>query len=84
MTKSQVLSGLVLTYARVFADFGASLIVGGGIRGRTWTFPIYVYMMTQYGEITILSLTLLIYLLVGFVLLYTFLTARETSRSLEH
>jgi molybdate transport system permease protein len=82
MTRNHVLSGLVLIYARVFADFGTSLIVGGGIRGKTWTFPIYVYMMTQYGEITVLSVTLLVYLLVAFGLLYALYSVREISSRL--
>jgi molybdate transport system permease protein len=82
MTRNHVLSGLVLIYARVFADFGTSLIVGGGIRGKTWTFPIYVYMMTQYGEITVLSVTLLIYILVAFGLLYALYSVREISSGL--
>ena len=81
MTKSQVFSGLVLVYARVFADFGASLVVGGGIRGKTWTFPIYIYMTTQYGDIATLSLALTLYLLVTLALLYTLYTVREAVSS---
>ncbi len=81
MTKGQVLLGLILVYARVFADFGASLVVGGGIRGKTWTLPIYIYMTTQYGDITILSLTLILYLLVTLALLYALHTVREIASS---
>jgi molybdate transport system permease protein len=79
MTRNQVLSGLVLVYARVFADFGASLVVGGGIRGKTWTFPIYIYMTTQYGDLVALSIALLLYLAVAVALLYTLYTIREVA-----
>ena len=82
MTKSQVISGLVLVYARVFADFGASLIVGGGIKGKTWTFPIYIYMTTQYGDLVMLSVALLLYIIIAVIVLYTLYTAREFASSI--
>lgn len=72
MTKNQVISGYALSFARAFADFGASLIVGGGIRGRTWTLPIYVYFATQFGGVTVLALVLLVYTLIA-ITVYTVL-----------
>jgi sulfate transport system permease protein len=35
--------GLTLTFARALGEFGAVLVVGGGIQGRTETVPIFIY-----------------------------------------
>jgi sulfate transport system permease protein len=35
--------GLVLTFARALGEFGAVLVVSGGVQGRTETATIYVY-----------------------------------------
>lgn len=70
MTRKQVFLGFVLIFTRVFADFGASLILGGGIRGKTWTFPIFIYMTTQYGEITILATSISIYFVIAFIMYF--------------
>lgn len=76
MLKKQVFLGAVLVYARVFADFGASLIVGGGIKGRTWTLPIFIYGITQQGELVLLSITLALYFTTAF-LIYLLLFSAE-------
>lgn len=38
-----VIYGLSLTFARALGEFGAVLVVGGGIQGRTETATIYIY-----------------------------------------
>lgn len=76
MLKKQLFIGAVLVFARVFADFGASLIVGGGIRGRTWTLPIFIFGVTQQGELLLLSMTLSIYFITAF-LIYLILFSAE-------
>jgi sulfate transport system permease protein len=35
--------GLTLTFARALGEFGAVLVIGGGIQGRTETATIYIY-----------------------------------------
>lgn len=68
MIRRQVFLGLVLVFTRVFADFGASLVIGGGIRGKTWTLPILIYMSMQYGELALLSTILSIYFLTALII----------------
>ncbi|MEM4718084.1 MAG: ABC transporter permease subunit, partial [Desulfurococcaceae archaeon] len=70
MTRKQIFLGFVLVFTRVFADFGASLILGGGIKGKTWTFPIVIYTLTQYGEITVLATSISIYFGVAFMIYF--------------
>jgi sulfate transport system permease protein len=35
--------GVILTFARALGEFGAVLVIGGGIQGRTETTPIYIF-----------------------------------------
>jgi sulfate transport system permease protein len=35
--------GIMLTFARALGEFGAILVVGGGIKGRTETATLYIY-----------------------------------------
>jgi len=61
MLKYQTASGLILIFARVLGDFGASYIVGGGILGRTATLPVYLFLVNQLGETGVLVFVLSIY-----------------------
>ena len=82
MLKRQVIAGYALTYARAFSDFGATLILGGGVRGRTWTLPILVYSATYMGGLSTVSVVLIIYILLAFTTYYA-LTGLETTRRSE-
>jgi len=35
--------GLTLTFARALGEFGAVLVIGGGVQGRTETATLYIY-----------------------------------------
>ena len=45
-----ILSGLLLTWLRCLGEFGATLMVGGGIPGKTENIPINVYLSISSGE----------------------------------
>ncbi|HFQ81920.1 MAG TPA: ABC transporter permease subunit [Desulfobacterales bacterium] len=45
-----VSAGLVLSWLRCLGEFGATLMVGGGIPGRTENIPIYIYLSMSSGE----------------------------------
>ncbi|WP_448577195.1 molybdate ABC transporter permease subunit [Thermosphaera sp.] len=68
--KPQVISGALLVFARAFGDFGASLILGGGIRGRTVTLPIALYFVNQYGDIILVAYALSSYVLLAYLILF--------------
>ncbi|MGC8666826.1 MAG: molybdate ABC transporter permease subunit [Chthonomonadales bacterium] len=56
-----MIAGTVLSYARALGDFGATLMVGGSIPGRTRTLPLAVYDAWQQGQDRIaLGLSLLL------------------------
>jgi len=70
MLKPQVVVGYLTVFTRVLGDFGASFILGGGIRGRTVTLPIFLYIAQQIGELGILSIVLVIYVITMFGIVF--------------
>ncbi|NQU65984.1 MAG: ABC transporter permease subunit [SAR324 cluster bacterium] len=65
-------SGLMLTWLRCMGEFGATLMVGGGIPGKTENIPINVYLHLSSGDlklgISISLLTVLFVILCIFVI----------------
>ena len=45
-----IISGLILSWVRSFGEFGATLLVAGGIRGKTENLSIYIYKNMVEGE----------------------------------
>jgi molybdate transport system permease protein len=50
LARRGILAGLVLGTARAFGEFGATLMVAGGVPGRTQTLPLAVYDAVQAGD----------------------------------
>jgi len=61
MVRRQLFIGLLLVFTRALGDFGASYVVGGGIRGKTVTLPIYLFIVNQIGEVGVLTIALAMY-----------------------
>jgi molybdate transport system permease protein len=45
-----ILAGLILSFARAFGEFGATLMLAGNIPGRTQTMPLAIYEAVVSGE----------------------------------
>jgi molybdate transport system permease protein len=45
-----ILAGIVLSFARAFGEFGATLMLAGNIPGRTQTMPLAIYEAVISGE----------------------------------
>lgn len=45
-----ILAGVVLSFARAFGEFGATLMLAGNIPGRTQTMPLAIYEAVAAGE----------------------------------
>ena len=45
-----ILAGIVLSFARAFGEFGATLMLAGNIPGRTQTMPLAIYEAVVAGE----------------------------------
>ncbi|MDY6821605.1 MAG: ABC transporter permease subunit [Deferribacterota bacterium] len=47
---NSVLGGLILSWLRSLGEFGATLMIGGGISGVTANIPIYIYLNMNEGD----------------------------------
>jgi len=47
-----IIYGIMLTFARALGEFGAILVVGGGIQGRTETATLYIYRALDERQYT--------------------------------
>lgn len=54
-----VVSGLVLTWARAFGEFGATVTFAGNIQGRTQTLPLAVFVTLESNRDAAVALSLL-------------------------
>ena len=50
LAKSGILTGLILSWLRSLGEFGATLIVGGGIAYKTENIPINIYLKIMEGN----------------------------------
>ncbi|HSM06603.1 MAG TPA: ABC transporter permease [Longimicrobiales bacterium] len=54
-----VVSGLVLTWARAFGEFGATITFAGNLQGRTQTLPLAVFVALESDRDTAVAISLL-------------------------
>jgi molybdate transport system permease protein len=45
-----ILAGIILSFARAFGEFGATLMLAGNIPGKTQTMPLAIYEAVSSGE----------------------------------
>jgi molybdate transport system permease protein len=46
-----LIAGAVLSFARAFGEFGATVMVAGSIQGRTATIPVMIYNASEAGDL---------------------------------
>jgi molybdate transport system permease protein len=66
-----LISGIILAWARTMGEFGGTLMVAGATRFRTETLPIAVYLNISSGELGIAVSCALVLLGAAFILLFT-------------
>lgn len=49
--RSGLMHGLTLTFARALGEFGAVLVIGGGIQGRTDTATVFIYQSLEARDV---------------------------------
>ncbi len=59
MVSSSLLSGLILTWARAFGEFGATVTFAGNLQGRTQTLPLAVFVALESDRDTAVAISLL-------------------------
>lgn len=63
LAKNGILNAILLSFARAFGEFGATILVAGNIPGKTQTIPMAMYYAIE-GNNTIESLKILVVILV--------------------
>ncbi len=59
MVTPSLLSGLLLTWARAFGEFGATLTFAGSLPGRTQTLPLAVFVALESDRDLAIAISLL-------------------------
>lgn len=54
-----IISGLALTWARAFGEFGATITFAGNLQGRTQTLPLAVFVALESNRPTAIAMSLL-------------------------
>jgi molybdate transport system permease protein len=62
MIAPSLLSGLVLTWARAFGEFGATITFAGNLQGRTQTMPLAVFVALESDRDTAVAISLVMVL----------------------
>lgn len=58
MIGPSILSGVVLTWARAFGEFGATITFAGNLQGRTQTMPLAVFVALESNRDTAVAISL--------------------------
>ncbi len=77
-----ILAGVVLSFARAFGEFGATVTFVSNIPGETQTLPTAIYTFTQVpgGDAQALRLTVVSIVIAGLALVISELLARRSAR----
>ena len=51
-----ILSGMVLSYARCFGEFGATMMIAGNIPGKTQNIPMAIYYAVERGDLSLIHI----------------------------
>ncbi|WP_338595657.1 molybdate ABC transporter permease subunit [Clostridium baratii] len=68
LCKKGILTGLILSIARVFGEFGATILVAGNIPGETQTVPMAMYYAIENNDVLASKTILIIIVIISIVL----------------
>ncbi|MFC0524338.1 molybdate ABC transporter permease subunit [Pontibacillus salicampi] len=69
LAKPAILTGLLLSFARAFGEFGATLMFAGNIPGKTQTIPTAIYVAMEAGDMFIAWLYVVMCVVVSVLIL---------------
>lgn len=70
LSKKGLLTGLILGIARVFGEFGATILVAGNIEGKTQTVPMAMYYAIENGDSHLANTILIIIVILTCLLIF--------------
>ncbi|MBU8878360.1 molybdate ABC transporter permease subunit [Bacillus sp. FJAT-29790] len=65
-----IISGAILSFARAFGEFGATLMFAGNIPGKTQTIPTAIYISLESGNMELAWLFVLTMIIISFLMLF--------------
>jgi molybdate transport system permease protein len=71
LARQSVLAGALLGFARALGEFGATIVVAGGIPGQTQTLAVAIFNLSEAGREADATLLMLVSVLVAFAVLAT-------------
>lgn len=79
LSKKGILIGIILSVARSFGEFGATILVAGNIEGKTQTLPMLLYSLIESNQIEYALIVLFIIIIISIFMisLYKKLDERE-------
>jgi len=81
LARQGVLAGALLGFARALGEFGATIVVAGGIPGQTQTLSVAIFNLTEAGREREASVLMLVSVFVAFGVLATANAALRRGRS---
>jgi molybdate transport system permease protein len=69
LARGSVLAGALLGFARALGEFGATIVVAGGIPGQTQTLAVAIFNLTEAGREADASVLMLVSVAVAFAVL---------------
>jgi len=65
-----ILAGIMLSFARALGEFGATIMIAGGIPGRTQTIPLAIFFAAETGDMNTALIWVLIVSALSMALMY--------------
>lgn len=72
LSKKGLYTGIILSIARVFGEFGATILVAGNIQGRTQTIPMAIYYAIENGDSDLANKILILIVIISVVLTFSY------------
>lgn len=72
LCKKGIFTGIILSIARVFGEFGATILVAGNIPGKTQTVPMAMYYAIENNDDNLAMTILIIIVIISVILTFSY------------
>ena len=67
-----ILSGIILSYARCFGEFGATMMIAGNIPGKTQNIPMAIYYAVERGDAVTANFFAVVVIIISTTLIFMY------------
>ncbi|MFI3210438.1 MAG: molybdate ABC transporter permease subunit [Peptostreptococcaceae bacterium] len=72
LSKNSILTAFILSFARSFGEFGATILVAGNIEGKTQTLPMLLYFFIESSQTQNATIVLFIIIIISISMIYIY------------